>query len=275
MVQAILLFISVVTSYAEGNDPINDPYEAAIIAAEVSGLDDAMTAPGDTRKRKGASWLVATGLIGSRLTDLRNRKRSPYAGTAIHGGDAWVGKQNWHEGVKRGWLDPEHCVYHRENSRAKGNGRKAYDDWSTRGPYEAMMYNKYRFSPIPCFPVELMDVPLVNALLVSEAAIAMCKKANRHNQYVKGIRRRCDWKFLRCMWAGVARCKNNPEYRQKVYDKFARWHYRARILMRKNGDLPPLPVVVTPVEPVPVRDREPYIEEDGYEVPPPRPPEFQ
>jgi len=227
-----------VTPMLADKDVINDPYEAAIMAAELTGLNDVI-AGRNRHGMNGAIWLVTTGITGSRLKDLRERTNGPYANTAIHEIDAWAGKKNYHKAVAKGWLDPMNCIHHRDEGLSPGPGRRPYDNWSTRGPYEAMVHDTIRFMPFTCFPVELTDVPLINAIMSARKAKHICRRYRRSSR--QRSNKPCDWRFLRCVWAGVGRCKNNPEYRNAVHKRFSRWMPRARKLMRMRGDLPPLP----------------------------------
>ena len=219
------LVLQLTSSALSGRDPINDPYEAAIVAAELTDLNEVITGR-DRNGKNGTIWLVTTGITGTRLKDLRERTTGRYAGTAIHDIDAWAGKKNYKKAVARGWLDPQNCVYHRDDGTPVGPGRRPYDSWSSRGPYEGMVHDKIRFLPVTCFPVELTDVPLISAIMAAEHAKEVCARHGRSNR--RYSKRPCDWKFLRCVWGGIGRGKSSPEYEAHIQHRFARWMPRAR-----------------------------------------------
>lgn len=231
MIQLLLLISSLLSTYDEVDRILNDPYTAAIVAAEASGLNDVMV--GYRRHRKhGALWLVATGMSGSRLTDLRRTNTSPYDGTAIHKIDAWVGRMNYANAVERGLLRPDRCIFHRDDGTPVARGRIPYDSWSTRGPYEAMIHDKLTYLGWDCFPIDLVDVPLINAIMVANYAKHMCKKYGMTGGRYSD--RRCDWRFLRCVWAGVGSC-NDETFRHDVERRFMKWIFKADKLFRERG----------------------------------------
>lgn len=269
-IKALSLFFAALLRFAHGGDPINDPYEAAIVAAEVTGLNETVQGNGYGGK-DGTAWLVATGITGSRLKDLRQLDRKAYGGTAIHRIDAIWGRRRYHNAVERGYLRPETCQHHFDDGATEVWYERPYAKWSTRGPYEMGVATKFKLMSkwvgTDCFSVEWFDVPLFSAIAAAEYAKSTCDHYNRGSKS-----RKCDWHFLRCVWAGVGFCQDK-EFRRGVRTRFSRRIAQARRIMRERGDLPQLPqepqAYEVPAEPLA------FIEEgDPFPYPPPRPHEL-
>lgn len=233
----LFLIMAVLGRSLTGADPIDDPYEAAVVASEVTGLDDVVVDPSG-EGMGGTKWLVATGITGSRLVDLRTRDRRRYSGTAIHTPDARKGRNNYKSAVSSGALDPAGCVWHRDDGSVDVGGERRWGAWSTRGPYETMVHDKHRhlepYIGTECFPIELFDVPLFAAIVAAEHAKATCERHNRRGRRGHA----CDWKFLRCIWAGIGSCQD-PSFRKRALDKFRPRLRQARRILIQEGDLRP------------------------------------
>lgn len=98
----------------------------------------------------------------------------------VHEIDAWAGRQVYRNAVKRKWLDPERCPFHRDRNAG----------WSTRGPHGLMAGYNLRFVPIPCLPAAAMDVPFVSAWAAANKVHYLCAE--------KGA---CTFPKLRSWWA--------------------------------------------------------------------------
>lgn len=110
------------------------------------------------------------------------RRESHCRWVGAHPADVWAGAVMQRKALRAGWLDPQ-CRHH----------RGAPERYSTRGVHGLSASYSLRFIEA-CVPPEVLDVPLVSAVVAARRARGQCRA---HGACTSSARHR--------LWAGARR----------------------------------------------------------------------
>lgn len=115
-----------------------------------------------------ASWAVGAPWIAPDLVRICKRESPGHdcrERVGVHARDAWVSDSEWKSQVRLGHLNPI-CQPYRERV------------WATHGNWGLSAASHWQFLP-PCYPPEILDVPIVSAYAAAQKFLAVCRPTYR------------------------------------------------------------------------------------------------